>query len=245
MAVNLEPELVALESRPERGALVRLEPPTGGRTASVDTLSGSVLRFQYNPESITRTRTGSWQPRKKRKETPVASPQAVRQRDGQGSSALLAESEQISLRVVFDATEAVLAGRPDAARDGVVPQLAFLEVLSTGKEGGKEGADPTRETVQPIRPDELLLVLGLNRVFPVVLTSLSITEQKFLPSLVPLRAQAELRFTVLEPTEAAYRGWIAAAFDRIFADRVAGAARAAGDPGGLVAAIADELGGRT
>jgi hypothetical protein len=252
VTVDLEPELVAREFRGERGALVRLEAPgataTGaaaaGDTAAVGALSGSVLRFQYNPESITRTRTGSWQPRKKRKTPSVTAPQEVRHRDAQGSSALLAESEQISLRVVFDATEAVLAGRPDAARDGVLPQLGFLEVLSTGKESAA-GTDPERESIQPVRPDELLLVLGLQRVFPVVLTSLSITEQKYLPSLVPLRAQAELKFTVLEPTESAYRVWIAAAFDRLFAGRLAAADRAAGDPEGLVASIADALEPRT
>jgi Contractile injection system tube protein len=235
---NLDPRLIAFEARLERGAILRLEDKAAaGGGGGSDELAGTVLRFQYNPETITRTRTGKWEQRKKRKGLTVVPPQEVRTRSGQGSSALLAESEQISLKVVFDGTEAVLAGRSDADR-GVLPELAFLEMVSTGREGNKGNAD--REAVQPIRPDELLLILGSARMFPVVLTSLTITEQKFLPTLVPLRAEVDLKLNVLEPTESAYRRWIDVAFQRLLDDRTSAAATAAA-PGDVVAAIAREL----
>jgi hypothetical protein len=240
MPMNLDPLLIAFESRLERGALMRLEDAGKGGAAAtdLDSLSGTVLQFQYNPETISRTRAGKWDPRLKRKGQTVRSPQAVRQRSGQGSSALLAESEQISLKITFDATEAVLAGRADAAQSGVLPQLAFLELASIGKEAVK--ANKQREAVQPIRPDELLLILGRERIFPVVMTSLAITEQKFLPSLVPLRAEVDLKFNVLEPTESAYSVWIGAAFGRLFERRVSAAALAAAE-GDVAGAIAREL----
>ena len=80
--------------------------------------------------------------------------------------------------------------------------------MSQGREGNvvedPKKQDKTKEVIQPIRPDELLLVLGSSRIFPVVLTNLTITEQKFLPSLVPLRAEVDLKFTVLEPIESRY-----------------------------------------
>ena len=80
--------------------------------------------------------------------------------------------------------------------------------MSQGREGNvvedPKKQDKTKEVIQPVRPDELLLVLGSSRIFPVVLTNLTITEQKFLPSLVPLRAEVELKFTVLEPIESRY-----------------------------------------
>lgn len=248
--VNLDPRLIAFESQLERGAIMRLDPPAaagstagapgrpGGAASAGGDLSGEVLYFQYNPETISRARTGKWEPRKKRKGAKVVAPQEVRQRGGQGSSALLAEAETVSLKVVFDATEAVLAGRPGAADDGVLPQLAFLEVLSTGREG--QQGDARREAVQPVRPDELLLILGPRRLFPVVLTNLTITEQKFLPTLIPLRAEADLKFTVLEPDESAYRTWISTAYTRLLQGRLSASATAAAE-GDVAGAIAREL----
>ncbi|MGS2617478.1 CIS tube protein [Micromonospora sp. LZ34] len=256
MALNLDPRLVAFDAQLERGAIMRLDPAgtassaSGGRSGGSSpagspasqaspALSGKVLYFQYNPETISRTRTGKWEPRKKRRGLTVETPQAVRQRSGQGSSALLAESETISLKVVFDATEALLARRIDAERtDGVLPQLAFLEVLSTGKEGNAANQD--RETVQPVRPDELLLVLGRRRLFPVVLTSMTITESKFLPTLVPLRADADLKFTVLEPDESAYSGTISTAYARLLSGRATLSSAAAAEDA-VVSAIDREL----
>jgi len=248
MTLNLDPRLIAFDAQLERGAIMRLDPVTpaasgssggGGAAQGPAALGGKVLHFQYNPESISRSRTGKWEPRKKRRGSTVDTPQAVRQRGGQGSSALLAESETVSLKVVFDATEALLAGRvTEETTDGVLPQLAFLEVLSTGKEGN--AADRTRESVQPVRPDELLLILGRRRLFPVVLTSLTITEQKFLPTLVPLRAEADLKFTVLEPDESAYSGTISTAYRRLFDGRRSLSDAASADDG-VVAAIDREL----
>lgn len=246
MPRNLDPRLIAFEARLERGAILRLDPQA--KRGGANALSGAVLRFQFNPDTITRTRTGKWDPRKKRKDMTIASPQAVRSRSGQGSSALLAESEQISLRVTFDATEAVLAGRIAEAGEtpahGILPELAFLELVSTGKEGieANKNKNKGREAVQPIRPDELLLILGKVRMFPVVLTNLTITEQKFLPTLVPLRAEVELKFNVLEPAESAYRQWIDVAFKRLLDNRLS-AASIAEDREGVVRAIAQELNG--
>jgi hypothetical protein len=240
MARNLDPRLIAFEGKLERGAILRLDPADG----SGDALSGKVLRFQYNPETLTRTRTGRWEPRKKRKQA-FESPQAVRARSGQGSSALMAESEQISLKIVFDATEAVLAGRssPDGAPvadQGVLPELAFLELASIGREGKEKQKGVPFEAIQPVRPDELLLVLGQQRMFPCVLTSITITEQKFLPSLAPLRAEVELKLNVLEPTESAYRHWIDSAFAQLHRARTAAQEQAVADDS-VVQAIAAAL----
>ncbi|HEX2063057.1 MAG TPA: hypothetical protein VHE80_01410 [Acidimicrobiales bacterium] len=256
MPRNLDPRLDALQSTLQRGAIMRLGPeaPVPSGAAGPDNPTGNVLRFQFNPETVTRTRTGRWEPRKKRRGQTAASPQTeraalapssdegrppqqVRTRSGQGSSALLAESEQISLRVTFDATEAVLAGEAGSDQ-GVLPELAFLELASLGREGNP--ANREREAVQPVRPDELLLFLGQQRIFPVVLTGLTITEQKFLPTLVPLRAEVELKLNVLEPAESPYRRWIDAAFHGLLQKRMA-AAGTAHAPGDVASAIGEAL----
>ena len=191
-----------------------------GATVTGNSSAGQLaLQFQFNPETVTRTRAGQWDPRLKRQQAKIPATPDVRGDASMGSSALLAESETIGFKIVFDATEAVLAGsRGDAAAVGVLPQLAFLELISQGREGTVSDdpkKDKTKEVVQPIRPDELLLVLGSARIFPVVLTSLTITETKFLPSLVPLRAEVELKLTVLEPIESRYSVLVDVAFAQL------------------------------
>lgn len=220
MPINLDPELIAFAHQLVRGKLVRVSNESDATTFVAD-----VLEFQYNPESLTRSRTGRWEPRKARKR-PVDPPQEVRGRSGEGSSALQAESETISLKVTFDATEAILQARSPVPDQGILPQLAFLELISLGKEDEKQGKKKTKtEPAQPVRPDELLLVLG-KRIFPVVMTSLSITEQKFNPALVPIRAEADIKLNVLEPVESAYNQWIGNAFEELLNQRVAAAEQA-------------------
>jgi len=232
MAMNLEPRLDALESSLERGALVRIDRSATANTATATvgvhgaTVVGNsatgqlALQFQFNPETVTRTRAGQWDPRLKRQQARIPATPEVRGDASMGSSALLAESETISFKIVFDATEAVLAGtRGGVETVGILPQLAFLELVSQGREGtvsdDPKKQDKTKEIVQPIRPDELLLVLGSARIFPVVLTNLTITETKFLPSLVPLRAEVELKLTVLEPIESRYSVLVDVAFAQL------------------------------
>ncbi|BBX36211.1 hypothetical protein MMAG44476_04027 [Mycolicibacterium mageritense DSM 44476 = CIP 104973] len=242
MGLNLEPRLDALESTLERGALLRIDRDAKSLAATVSvtddaaTIVGSstsgqlALQFQFNPETVTRTRAGQWDPRVKRQEAKIPPNPEVRGTATMGSSALLAESETIGFKIVFDATEAVLAGRPHGTEQGVLPQLAFLELVSQGREGNvaddPKKQDKAKEVIQPIRPDELLLILGSARIFPVVLTNLTITEQKFLPSLVPLRAEVELKFTVLEPIESRYSAMIGTAFSRLTERRSAAAQQA-------------------
>jgi hypothetical protein len=257
MPINLEPRLDALESTLERGALMRIDRDAKSFTASASvtsagatvvgsTTSGQLaLQFQFNPETVTRTRAGQWDPRVKRQEAKIPPNPEVRGNASMGSSALLAESETISFKIVFDATEAVLAGDDQGAIEkGVLPQLAFLEVVSQGREGNvaedAKKQDKTKEVIQPIRPDELLLMLGSTRIFPVVLTNLIITEQKFLPTLVPLRAEVELKLTVLEPIESRYSTLVDMAFSQL-SERRRTAAEQVSSPS-LVQAIWAEVG---
>jgi hypothetical protein len=232
----LDPGIVAFDHALEHGALVRLRSPAprvSGGALTLAPASGTaptdqVLHFQYNPEAMTRTRQGSWEARSQRRPG-SPSPSERTSRGAQGSGAVNAESEQVSLKLVFDATEAILSAKPEAAEKGVLPELAFFEVTTLGKEGGTatpgggRARRPGAQRAQPVRPDELLLVLGASRTFPVVITNLTITEQKYTPELVPIRAEVDLRLTVLEPGESAYAGWITQVFGDLLAQRVANA----------------------
>jgi hypothetical protein len=248
----------------EHGSLIRLDPEAGDY---------ATLTFPFNPETVRRARTGRWEPRRRRREgSAVDTPQQARgQLGAHGSSALLAESETISFRLVLDATETILrsttrsavaevtgavggalgrlvggatGGAAGAAvgesrgfaagamaggglasdnawEVGVLPEMAFLEQVSLGRqpEEPARGQRNQGTPIRPLRPDELLLQLGSVRWFPCVLTELSITEQRFTPELVPMRAEADLKLTVLEPVENTYNPFVRQAFDQLLAMR--------------------------
>ena len=216
MPTDPGPALAFRSQRVQHGRLVRLEP---GATEN------PTLEFQYNPETVTRSRSGRWEPRKRRRDPrAIETPQQHRQLGATGASAVLAESETIAFALAFDATEAILRSG-DAATAGVLPQLAFLELVSLGREdaerqpGGRGSATPGRE-IRPIRPDQLLLELGESRWFPCLVTELTITEQRFTPELVPMRATADLKLTVLEPVENAYNPLVQQAFNHLLSQRI-------------------------
>jgi hypothetical protein len=219
-----DPQHLFLRTRPARGKLIRLGAAAGGGADGNQTLT-----FQFNPETVTRTRSGRWEPRRRRRNGPKAvSPQEARgELGGHGSSAILAESEAIAFRIVLDSTEAILRGEGDddtsgAWEAGVLPELAFLEVVSLGQEPEPDprGTPPKGGEIRPIRPDELLLQLGETRWFPCVLTELTITEQRFTPELIPVRAEVDLRLTVLEPVESTYNPLVGDAFAHLMQERL-------------------------
>ncbi|MFV0523631.1 MAG: hypothetical protein ACK5RL_03950 [Acidimicrobiales bacterium] len=102
----------------KRGRLIRLLP--GDDRSSV---ANPALTFQYNPESITFSRTGRWEPRKRRRarDAVQTSQQTFGQAGGHGASALLSESETVSFTLIFDSTERILATDPGPAAGGTAP----------------------------------------------------------------------------------------------------------------------------
>jgi len=264
MAIDRGPTLAFHTGPLEHGSLVRLDPGEDAENAT--------LVFPFNPETVTRSRTGRWEPRRRRRNADaIQTPQQARgSLGGHGSSALLAESETISFRLVLDATETILrsgarsalaeagasigaglgavvgsfggggaeagaargaalgaaaaGGSPtdNAWEFGVLPELAFLEQVSLGREAEEQvrgAARPQGTPIRPVKPDELLLQLGSVRWFPCVLTELSITEQRFTPELVPVRAEVDLKLTVLEPVESTYNPLVRQTFDQLLAQR--------------------------
>lgn len=204
-----------LQVRLQRGILLRVDSDESEEGPS--TGEARAITFQYNPETITRSRSGQWEARTRRNQPNIRSAQDQRLRDGSGSAHLLAESETISMKLVFDATEALLNGG-EAETIGVLPELAFLETTSMGRARGRE-LNARTQSVRAVRPDELLLVLGGTRTFPVVITSLTITEQRFLPDLTPIRAEVDLRFNVLEPVDVTINLWVPRAFEELVSRR--------------------------
>ena len=94
--------------------------------------------------------------------------------------------------------------------------------MALGKDTLGEEEKKTTVKLISLNPTELLLVLGERR-FPVVITSMTITEQRFNPRLVPIRAEVELRMRLLEVSENAANTKVKDAFERLREAREAAA----------------------
>lgn len=150
----------------------------------------SVVIFQYNPESMTRTLTAQT---------------SGGQSGGSGRAEPLrlsgAPSENISLDVEIDATDQLEKQDPISTSVGVYPQLSALEMLLYPKTASvilntALLAVGTIEIVPPEAP-LTLFIWGPARVVPVQLTSFSINEQAYDVNLNPIRASVDLGLSIL------------------------------------------------
>lgn len=163
-----------------KGAIVGLDP--------LNPLA-SVVVFQYNPDTLTRT---------------INARAAGGGGDASQSEALRLKGppeETIRLDVEVDAADQLERADPIAGSFGVAPALASLELLLYPK----SAVVLTNEVlarlglIEVIPPEAplTLFVWGLKRVLPVRLTELTITEEAFDPSLNPIRAKVGLSLRVL------------------------------------------------
>ncbi len=267
MPNNLDPQLVApVDAKLDRGMLLIIPEYNAKGTGR----SYESMQFQFNPETVTRTRQGEWTTDRAR----AAARQDRAIEEGHRGGGLRAKSEVIELKLVFDATERTL--REDSLQN-ILPELAFLERVALGgdepmktevqekvpgkklpdekqkatvagnQKGGTETAcgktdtKPTYKTrIQGTAPSELLLVLG-PRTFPVVLTMLKVEEQRFNPSLEPVRALCECKFRVLEVQEVKHNKPAEVAFTELMRQRLQDAALVTPGESSRVGAIVGEL----
>ncbi|HEX5870553.1 MAG TPA: hypothetical protein VFY65_09065 [Longimicrobium sp.] len=167
-----------LSPRVLKGAIVGLDPfnPVA-----------SVVVFQYNPETVTRTLAA----------------QAAGEGAGRTEAMRLrgAPVETIKMDVEIDATDKLEEGDGITASLGIHPQLAALEMLLYPKSALVIAntiamAVGTLEVLPPMAP-LTLLVWGLKRVVPVRLTEFTITEEAHDQGLNPIRARVSLGLRVL------------------------------------------------
>ena len=174
MSTPISPRLI-------RGGLVLVD-PTSGRVLRV-------LAMQYNPDTLTRT----------------LQPQAIA--DAQDRSQALrlkgAPIETIKVDAEMDATDQLEAPgqNPSAVQYGLTPQLAALETLLYPASGqlianNQLQAVGTLE-ITPVESPLTLFVWSSQRVVPVRITDLSVTEEAFDPQLNPIRARVSLSMRVL------------------------------------------------
>ena len=164
--------------RLQKGAIIGLDP--------FNPLA-SVIVFQYNPDTMTRTITA----------------QTTGGNADRGEALRLKgpPQETIKLDVEIDATEQLERGDGIAGSMGVYPALASLEMLLYPKSALVIANEVLLNigVIEVIPPEAplTLFIWGVNRILPVRLTELSITEEAYDPNLNPIRAKVSLSLRVL------------------------------------------------
>lgn len=157
----------------------------------VDPQAGTVQRvvaLQYNPDTLTRT----LQPRE------VGTEGADR---AEATRLKGPPVETIKLEAEIDAVDQLADGEQQVLEVGIHPQLAALEALvhptaQQLRDVRRLSATGTLE-IAPMLAPLSLFVWSTQRIIPVRLTDLSITEEAFDPDLNPIRAKVAIGMRVL------------------------------------------------
>lgn len=183
--------MTPLAPRLLKGGLVQVDPET------VRVLR--VIALQYNPDSLSRT---------------VQVQAAGGAEGGDRSQALRlrgAGIETIKLEAEIDATDRL--EQPDANGDavalGIHPQLAALEALVHPRADDLQANDALAASgvleILPLEAPLTLFVWSRQRVLPVRVTDLSVTEEAFDVALNPIRARVSLGLRVLSVDDLGFR----------------------------------------
>ena len=170
----------------QKGAIQVLEPNTG--------IPLNTIHLQYNPESIKRH----------------LQPQSVGDQPDRTEVLRLKGPpiETISCDVEIDATDQLAASNPTTLSLGIQPQLAVLELLVYPSSAILIANEVLSliGTIEilPMSSNLTLFVWGPNRVTPVRLTSIEITEEAFDPRLNPIRAKVSLSMRVLNVNDVGF-----------------------------------------
>ncbi|MFI5177523.1 MAG: hypothetical protein ACHQO8_03110 [Vicinamibacterales bacterium] len=162
----------------QKGAIVGLDP--------FNPLA-SVIVFQYNPDTLTRTLTA----------------QATGGQPNSGEALRLKgpPQETITVNIEIDAVDQIGQAPIPSTSLGVHPALAALEMLLYPKSALVIANEILMQAgVIEIIPPEAPLTLfiwGVKRVVPVRLTTFTITEEAFDTALNPIRAKVTLGLRVL------------------------------------------------
>jgi len=168
----------------------------------IDPGTGQVLRtisLQYNPDTLTRS----------------LQVQAASSGGGQDQSEALrlkgAAIETIKLEAEIDAAELLddPTANPIAVALGIHPQLAVLEELVEPRADDLQTNDTLANSgmleVLPVEAPLTLFVWSKQRVVPVRVTDLSVTEEAFDVNLNPIRAKVSLGLRVLSVDDLGFK----------------------------------------
>jgi hypothetical protein len=194
-----------------KGGIVQID-PASGRTLRV-------IALQYNPDTLTRS-------------LQVQSSGG----DGSDKSQALrlkgAAVETLKVDAEIDATDRLEFSDQNATTvaAGVHPQIAALELLVHPTSAALQTNDALSRSgvleILPLQAPLTLLVWGKNRVVPVRVTDVSITEEAFDANLNPIRAKVSLGLRVLSVDDLGFDHRVGTLFMGYLRSREAMAGRA-------------------
>lgn len=145
----------------------------------------TIVAFQYNPTTITR----------------VLRIEAVAEAGSDPTKTVKKPVEEYTFELQLDATDGLERGpllAPITAALGISPRIAALEMLMEPVANKAPGGALTEGgKTTPRRLPFVLLLWGAQRVTPIQLTSLTITESAFDDLLNPIQATAQLQFRAI------------------------------------------------
>lgn len=161
----------------QKGAIIGLDP--------FNPLA-SIIVFQYNPDSLTRTLTAQTT-------GGTAQGEALRLKGP--------PQENITVNIEIDAADQLEKADGITTTMGLYPTLSSLEMLLYPKSAlviaNEVLANVGMIEIVPPEAPLTLFIWGIKRVVPVRLTTFSITEEAFDPGLNPIRAKVNLGLRVL------------------------------------------------
>ena len=170
-----------------KGAIMTLDPNTG---VSV----GTPITLQYNPETLIRTL----------KAQPIGE-------EPDRTDILRLKGppiETIKGDIEIDATDQLAAQNPNAIQYGIQPQLSQLELLVYPSSGVLIANEILSliGTIEILPMQSALTVFAWSqqRITPVRITDIDITEEAFDPQLNPIRAKVSLTMRVLSVTDVGF-----------------------------------------
>ncbi len=163
-----------------KGGLVLIDPDTSAVQR--------IIALQYNPDTLTRT----------------LQPAGFGAETGDRSQALRLKGppvETIKLEAEIDATDQLAAANDTIAEVGLHAQLAALELIVYPKSSQLQSNNTLAQSgtleIIPMQAPLTLFIWSRQRILPVRITDLSITEEAFDPALNPIRAKVSIGMRVL------------------------------------------------
>jgi len=156
----------------------------------------NIVVFQFNPTQVSRTPAIPRRPQ----------PSNTGSSDAKKQPSPPSETMSFTLRV--DSTEQLAQSNPIALASGILPTLSALELLMVPKSSlslnlfslsGRPGSHQSPPSSLPT----VLFFWGPFRIFPVLITSLSVTETEYDTLLNPIRADVAVNLQVLQPSQLA------------------------------------------
>jgi hypothetical protein len=201
----------------------------GALVTITGTENAGVIAFQYNPEKLTRNVTPHY----------IAGEQ---NNNAEPIRFQGAPSETIDVEVMIDAIDQLASAR-NPSSSGIHPQLAALELLGAPTvEEIRGSASKQSIEILPWLVPVTVFVYGPNRIVPVRVESVRVTEELHDPNLNPIRATVSLSLSVITcsttlPNTKAYETWMAYQQQK---ERMARPAVSAGSPGGNPRAVVSD-----